>query len=130
MKTTTEIIKHFLKLYYLDLVTDSKVSLEELESKSNKGEEISAGDFCFGYIDRGYENLTEIPKRINAIFPVLSSQERIHLYEMSQTFMDEFDSSEGVVDAENLFSAINKYSEKTFFEKDFEYDQRDWEPVQ
>ena len=130
MKTTTEIIKHFLKLYYLDLVTDSKVSLEELESKSNKGEEISAGDFCFGDIDRGYENLTEIPKRINAIFPVLSSQERIHLYEMSQTFMDEFDSSEGVVDAENLFSAINKYSEKTFFEKDFEYDQRDWEPVQ
>ena len=130
MKTTTEIIKHFLKLYYLDLVTDSKVSLEELESKSNKGEEISAGDFCFGDIDRGYENLTEVPKRINAIFPVLSSQERIHLYEMSQTFMDEFDSSEGVVDAENLFSAINKYSEKTFFEKDFEYDQRDWEPVQ
>jgi hypothetical protein len=130
MKTTTEIIKHFLKLYYLDLATDSKVSLEELESKSNKGEEISAGNFCFGYIDRGYENLTEIPKRINAIFPVLSSQERIHLYEMSETFMDEFDSSEGVVDAENLFSAINKYSEKTFFEKDFEYDQRDWEPVQ
>jgi hypothetical protein len=130
MKTTTEIIKHFLKLYYLDLATDSKVSLEELESKSNKGEEISAGNFCFGYINRGYENLTEIPKRINAIFPVLSSQERIHLYEMSETFMDEFDSSEGVVDAENLFSAINKYSEKTFFEKDFEYDQRDWEPVQ
>ena len=121
MKTTTEIIKHFLKLYYLDLATDGKISLEELQAKSKRGEEISAGNFCFGYINRGYENLTEIPIRINAIFPALPSKERTHLYEMSETFMDEFDSSDGLIDAENLFFAINKYSEQTFFEKDFEY---------
>ncbi|MDN3607195.1 hypothetical protein [Kaistella yonginensis] len=126
MKTTTEIIKHFLKLYYLDLATDGKISFQELEAKSNKGEEISAGDFCFGYIDRGYENLTEIPIRINAVFPALPSKERMHLYQMSETFFDEFDSSDGLIDAENLFSAINKYSEQTFFEKDFEYDLQDW----
>lgn len=60
MKTTTKIVKHFLKLYYLNLATDSQISFQKLEAKSNKGEEISAGDFCFGYIDRGYENLTEI----------------------------------------------------------------------
>ena len=125
MKTTTEIIKHFLKLYYLDLATDSQISFQELEAKSNKGEEISAGDFCFAYIDRGYENLTEIPIRINAVFPALPSKERIHLYQMSETFFDEFDSSDGLIDAENLFSAINKYSEQTFFEKDFEYDLQD-----
>ena len=75
MKTTTEIVKHFLKLYYLDLATDSQISFQELEAKSNKGEEISAGDFCFGYIDRGYENLTEIPIRINAVFPAFPSKE-------------------------------------------------------
>ena len=126
MKTTTEIVKHFLKLYYLDLATDSQISFQELEAKSNKGEEISAGDFCFGYIDRGYENLTEIPIRITAIFPALPSKERMHLYQMSETFIDEFDSSDGLIDAENLFSTINKYSEKTFFEKDFEYDLQDW----
>lgn len=126
MKTTTEIVKHFLKLYYLDLATDSQISFQELEAKSNKREEISAGDFCFGYIDRGYENLTEIPIRINAIFPALPSKERMHLYQMSETFFDEFDSSDGLIAAENLFSTINKYSEKTFFEKDFEYDLQDW----
>lgn len=126
MKTTTEIVKHFLKLYYFDLATDSQISFQELEAKSNKGEEISAGDFCFGYIDRGYENLTEIPIRINAIFPALPSKEKMHLYQMSETFFDEFDSSDGLIDAEYLFSTINKYSEKTFFEKDFEYDLRDW----
>ena len=47
MKTTTEIIKHFLKIYYLDLATDGKISLQELEAKSNKGEEIYASDFCY-----------------------------------------------------------------------------------
>lgn len=50
----------------------------------------------------------------------------MHLYQMSETFIDEFDSSDGLIDAENLFSKINKYSEKTFFERDFEYDLQDW----
>ena len=130
MKTTTEIIKHFLKIYYLDLATDGKISLQELEAKSNKGEEISASDFCNNYIDRGYENLIEIPKRINAIFPVLSSKEKNHLYQLSETFFSEFDSSDGLIDAESLFSSINLYSEKTFFEKDYEYDIRDWETTE
>ena len=65
--------------------------------------------------------MTEIPIRINAIFPALPSKERMHLYQMSETFIDEFDSSDSLIDAENLFFAINKYSEQTFFEKDFEY---------
>ena len=130
MKTTTQIIQHSLKLYYLNLATDGKISLEKLDAKSKRGEEVSAGDFCYGYIDRGYENLTEIPKRIRGIFPVLSSGERTHLYKMSESFLDEFDTSGGLIDAEILFSRINQYSEKTFFEKDFEYDQSDWETVQ
>lgn len=130
MKTTAEIIKHFLKIYYLDLATDRTISLEELEAKSNKGETVSAGNFCFNYIDRGYQNLIEIPERISAIFPVLPSKERNHLYQMSETFFDEFDSSDGLIDAESLLSAINQYSEKTFFEKDFEYDVRDWETTE
>lgn len=130
MKTTTEIIKHFLKIYYLDLATDGKISLQELEVKSNKGEEISTSDFYYNYIDRGYENLIEIPKRIKAIFPVLPSKEKNHLYQLSETFLSEFDSSHGLIDAESLFSTINQYSEKTFFEKDYEYDIRDWETIE
>ena len=56
----------------------------------------------------------------------LSLPKKMHLYQMSETFIDEFDSSDGLIDAENLFSKINKYSEKTFFERDFEYDLQDW----
>ena len=74
--------------------------------------------------------MTEIPERINAIFPVLPSKERNHLYQMSETFFDEFDSSDGLIDAESLFFVVNQYSEKSFFEKDFEYDVKDWETTE
>ena len=36
MKTTTQIIQHSLKLYYLDLATDGKISLEKLDAKSKR----------------------------------------------------------------------------------------------
>lgn len=127
MKTTTEIIQHFLRLHYLDLAVDGRYDFSQLIGKSNKGEEIEIGDFFFNYIDRGYENIFEIPDRIKKFFPALPQKEFQHLYEKSQIFCEEFDRSTGLIDAELLFMRIKSYSENTFLEKDFMYDLNLWE---